>query len=389
MKTCILNPQKLNNNNIMLIDEYKALTSRNDFYSDKAQLEAIDFFEQIYSNISGEKKISGSLFNNVVLNAFKKEKSPQTLGLYLWGGVGRGKTFLMDLFFNKLPIKNKKRIHFHRFMNETHELLKNYKNTEDPLKKIAKDISKKTKVLCFDEFFVNDIGDAMILSNLLKYLFHFNVIIIFTSNTEPKNLYKDGLQRVKFLPAIELIGNYTNIVHLKDGQDYRLLKIKSSNLYFTPCSEDNDQEMQLYFNSIAPDWFNWFTRKPVFQGSYIEINHRKISIRFISNNTVWFDFDNLCGDGRSIDDYIEIAKIYENVFISNIPVLDDNQKDSARRFINMIDEFYDRKVKIILSADALIEKLCKVTKLESEFKRTESRINEMQQEKYIQMEHRT
>ena len=120
MKTCILNPQKLNNNNIMLIDEYKALTSRNDFYSDKAQLEAIDFFEQIYSNISGEKKISGSLFNNVVLSAFKKEKSPQTLGLYLWGGVGRGKTFLMDLFFNKLPIKNKKRIHFHRFMNETH-----------------------------------------------------------------------------------------------------------------------------------------------------------------------------------------------------------------------------------------------------------------------------
>ena len=388
MKTCILNHQKLNNNNIMLIDEYKALTSRNDFYSDKAQLEAIDFFEQIYSNISGEKKISGSLFNNVVLSAFKKEKSPQTLGLYLWGGVGRGKTFLMDLFFNKLPIKNKKRIHFHRFMNETHELLKNYKNTEDPLKKIAKDISKKTKVLCFDEFFVNDIGDAMILSNLLKYLFHFNVVIIFTSNTEPKNLYKDGLQRDKFLPAIELIGNYTNIVHLKDGQDYRLLKIKSSNLYFTPCSEDNDQEMQLYFNSIAPDWFNWFTRKPVFEGATIPLNNRDIDVRFLSSNTVWFKFQIICGDGRSQNDYIEISKIYQNVFISDVPKMDNNSIDEARRFINMIDEFYDRNVKVIISAETSIDNLCDIQKINKDFERTKSRLNEMQSSDYMKKEHK-
>ena len=375
--------------NIMLIDEYKALTSRKDFYVDSEQETAIAHFQEIYDSIIGKAFTSNSIGETLVKSLFnKKEAGKSVRGLYLWGGVGRGKTFLMDLFYRQIPISKKKRIHFHRFMNQIHEDLHKISNKTNPLKDIAKKVSKDCSVLCFDEFIVNDIGDAMILSELLQSLFEHNVIVIFTSNSPPEELYKDGLQREKFVPTIDLICKNTKVLKLGDGEDYRLIKMDANKMYYYPHTDEVDIKMQTYFSEIAPDWFNWFTRKPVFEGTSISLNNRDVPIRYISSNTVWFSFDIICGDGRSAKDYIELSKIYENIFISNINILDEQHLDMARRFINMIDEFYDRNVKVVISAQEHIDKICSIKSLSKDFDRTTSRIKEMQSHEYIAKEHK-
>ena len=372
----------------MLIDEYKALSSRNDFFADIEQQKIIESFQELYDRILGIRNPSGSILGNIGVNLFNRRNNLQNKGIYLYGGVGRGKTFLMDMFFKELPITKKKRIHFHRFMNDIHEKLNLKKDTVNPIDEIANDISKEINVLCFDEFIVNDIADAMILGELLKGLFANKVVIVFTSNTEPKNLYSNGLQREKFSYAIKLIEENTNVICLNSDKDYRLLKFGNVRTYHYPNNEQTDLNMQQYFSSISPDWFNWFTRKPVFEGVTIPLNNRDIDVRFLSSNTVWFKFEVICGNGRSQHDYIEISKIYQNVFISNVPKMDSNSIDEARRFINMIDEFYDRNVKVIISAETTIENLCNIKKINKEFERTISRLNEMQSSEYMKKEHK-
>ena len=372
----------------MLIDEYKALSSRNDFFVDIEQQKVIESFQELYNKILGVRNPGESILGNIGASLFNRRNNLQNKGIYLHGGVGRGKTFLMDMFFKELPITKKKRIHFHRFMNDIHEKLNLKNDIVNPIDEIANDISKEINVLCFDEFIVNDIADAMILGELLKGLFANNVVIVFTSNTEPKNLYSNGLQREKFSYAIKLIEENTNIICLNSDKDYRLLKFGNVRTYHYPNNEQTDLNMQQYFSSISPDWFNWFTRKPVFEGVTIPLNNRDIDVRFLSSNTVWFKFEVICGNGRSQNDYIEISKFYQNVFISNVPKMDSNSMDEARRFINMIDEFYDRNVKVIISAETSIENLCNIKKINKEFERTISRLNEMQSSEYMKKEHK-
>ena len=372
----------------MLRDEYKALSSRNDFFIDSEQQKTIDSFQELYNRILGIRNPGDSILGNIGATLFSKRANKNNKGIYLYGGVGIGKTFLMDMFYKELPIKNKRRIHFHRFMNDIHNQLNLKKDIANPIDHIAKDISKEISVLCFDEFIVNDIADAMILGELLKGLFTNKVIIVFTSNTEPKNLYSSGLQREKFNYAIKLIEENTEVIHLKSNKDYRMVKFGNVIKYHYPNNEHTDLNMQQYFSSIAPDWFNWFTRKPVFEGATIPINDRDIDVRFLSSNTVWFKFNVICGDGRSQNDYIEISKIYQNIFISEVPKMDNNLVDEARRFINMIDEFYDRNVKVIISAETSIENLCDIKKINADFERTKSRLNEMQSDEYMKKEHK-
>jgi|TARA_B110000091_G_scaffold86069_1_gene94488 cell division protein ZapE len=372
----------------MLIDEYKALTSRNDFFIDHEQEKAILSFQELFDRLVGINSVSNSILGNIGLNFLSKRKSAANKGIYLYGGVGRGKTFIMDLFYKELPIKKKKRIHFHRFMNDIHSRLNENRNIVNPIDTIAKDISMDLEVLCFDEFVVNDIADAMILGELLKGLFRNNVTVVFTSNTEPKNLYSKGLQKEKFSYAIKLIEEYSEIIHIESTKDYRLLKFGNLITYRYPNDEQRDVNMQHYFSSISPDWFNWFTRKPVFEGTSIVINNRNVDVRFLSSNTIWFRFDVICGDGRSPSDYIEISKLYQNVFISDIPKMDKNFIDEARRFINLIDEFYDRNVKVIISAEVSIDELCDIARINNDFARTMSRLNEMQSDEYMSKEHK-
>jgi len=372
----------------MLIDEYKALSSRNDFFIDPEQLKIINSFQELYNRILGIRSPDDSILGNIGSTLFSKRANIKNKGIYLYGGVGRGKTFLMDMFYKELPIKKKRRIHFHRFMSDIHDQLKSKKDVVNPIDLIAKDISQETSVLCFDEFIVNDIADAMILGELLKGLFSNKVIIIFTSNTEPKNLYSEGLQKEKFSYAIKLIEENSEIIHLDSDKDYRLLKFGNVRTYHYPNNEQTDLNMQQYFSSIAPDWFNWFTRKPVFEGATIPVNNRDIDVRFLSSNTVWFKFNVICGDRRSQNDYIEISKIYQNVFISDVPKMNNSTIDEARRFINMIDEFYDRNVKVIISAESSINHLCDIKRINADFERTKSRLNEMQSDEYMKKEHK-
>ena len=297
----------------MLIDEYKALSSRNDFFIDPEQEKIISSFQELYNRILGIRNPGESILGNIGSSLFSKRANSNNKCIYLYGGVGRGKTFLMDMFYKELPIKKKRRIHFHRFMNDIHDQLNSKKDITNPIDHIAKDISQEISVLCFDEFIVNDIADAMILGELLKGLFVNKVIIVFTSNTEPKNLYSKGLQREKFHYAIKLIEENSKIIHLESDKDYRLLKFGNVRTYHYPNNEQTDLNMQQYFSSIAPDWFNWFTRKPVFEGATIPVNNRDVDVRFLSSNTVWFAFNVICGDRRSQNDYIEVSKIYQNV----------------------------------------------------------------------------
>ena len=300
-------------------------------------------------------------------------------GIYLWGDVGRGKTFLMDLFFETLPIENKTRIHFHRMMANVHARLKALGNVEDPLDKVAADIAEHTQVLCFDEFFVSDIADAMILGRLLDSLFRRGVTLVATSNSPPAELYLDGLQRERFLPAIDLLETHTQVVHLDGDTDYRLRLLQQAGTYLTPDGATAVSRLTHYFLEIASG--------DVIEGRMLDILGRQIRTERCGKGVVWFDFAEICDGPRSQQDYIEIARWYPAVIISGIPVLDAGLENQARRLVALVDEFYDRKVKLIVSAAATAESLYTGRKLEFEFQRTTSRLIEMQSRSYLHAPH--
>jgi len=300
-------------------------------------------------------------------------------GLYIWGGVGRGKTFLMDLFFETLAVEEKKRIHFHRMMHEVHERLKSIGDVKDPLDKVAADVARDTRVLCFDEFFVSDIGDAMILDRLLTGLFRRGVTLVTTSNSEPDGLYKNGLQRQRFLPAIEMLKTHTRVVHIDSGVDYRLRLLQQAGTYLSPNDDAALLKLQHFFDESASSQIS--------AGGMLNINDREIRTRLCAKGIAWFDFAAICDGPRSPNDYIEIARWYPAVIISGVPQLDRAQEDQARRFIALVDEFYDRRVKLIVSAATALDTLYVGERLGFEFERTISRLIEMQSTDYLASPH--
>lgn len=301
-------------------------------------------------------------------------------GMYLWGSVGRGKTFLMDLFYDTLETPQKRRVHFHRLMSEVHQRLAELQDIEYPLQQVAKSIASNVRVLCFDEFHVKDIGDAMILAGLLEGLFQRGVSLVATSNLKPTDLYRDGLQRERFLPAIRLLETHTRIVRLDSGPDYRLRLLAQAGTLFSTADRDAEAKLTAYFDRIAPG--------AGLAPRSLTIRGRPIIARRATTSAAWFEFDALCEGPRSPDDYIEIAHCYKTVVVANVPVLDQQREDAARRFIALVDEFYERRVKLILSTDAPPADLYQGSKLRFEFQRTVSRLTEMQSQSYLSTAHR-
>jgi cell division protein ZapE len=300
-------------------------------------------------------------------------------GLYLWGGVGRGKTWLMDLFYHSLPFKQKQRSHFHRFMQMVHAELKRHSDRADPLEIVAAHIASKTRVLCFDEFYVSDIADAMLLANLLRGLFDRGVTLVATSNCAPDELYKNGLQRGRFLAAIKSIKENTLVLNVDAGIDYRLRHLQHARTWFDTRHGDAQTELLSLFAHLAQGESH--------ENTTLEINHRKLKVKRGSEDVLWFDFKEICDGPRSAADYIELARCYHTVFISGMPQLSATQDNQARRFINLVDEFYDRGVKLFVSAAAAPEEIYTGTHLSLEFRRTLSRLTEMQSKEYLALPH--
>jgi cell division protein ZapE len=301
-------------------------------------------------------------------------------GLYLWGGVGRGKTWLMDLFFHSLPFKDKQRSHFHRFMQSVHDELKKHKDRADPLELVAEKIAKKTRVLCFDELFVADIGDAMLLANLFRGLFDRGVTLVATSNVPPDDLYKDGLQRARFLPAIRLLKENTQVIHVDNGTDYRLRALERASTAFDADDPAAPAAMSQLFETIAGEAG---ATNPT-----LTLNHRRLHPKRLAEDVVWFDFKELCDGPRGQADYIELARCFHTVVLSDIPVLTTELENQARRFVTLVDEFYDRSVKLVISSAAPVTTLYRGSKLAFEFERTGSRLIEMQSQEYLARPHK-
>ncbi|MFT2109795.1 cell division protein ZapE [Marinomonas sp. 2405UD68-3] len=361
------------------LERYKQDLERPDFNYDPAQEEAVMALQDLFLRLTKEKATTKkSLFS------FLKKEQPVRVekGLYFWGGVGRGKTYLMDTFYDCLPFDRKMRLHFHRFMQMVHKELQQLSDVKDPLEIVGKKISAKAQIICFDEFFVKDITDAMILAGLLKVLFDNGTALVATSNIEPDGLYKNGLQRARFLPAIELVKVHTSVMNIDGGVDYRLRALKQAKLYYTPLDEGANKSLSESFARLAPDLTQ------VKQGGSVEIEGRKIPLIESCEDIAWFSVSSLCDGPRSQVDYIEIAKLYTTVLLSGLPQMDATKDDIARRFISLIDEFYDRHVKLIISAEVPIHEIYVGTQLAFEYDRTVSRLLEMQSEEYLSLEHR-
>lgn len=302
-------------------------------------------------------------------------------GLYLWGGVGRGKTHLCDLFFDSLPFEDKTRLHFHRFMQQIHDDLKALAGIDDPIERIADDWAARARLLLLDEIHVNDITDAMLLGGLLTALFKRGVTLVTTSNVPPDGLYRDGLQRARFLPAIAQIRNNTNVLEMLGNTDYRLRIMQTEPIFCIGKFKEGKADaatqaaMQAHFDRLRVEADN--------ESRSVELNSRTLEVLGVSADLIWFSFDILCNTARSTQDYIAIASEYQTVIISDIPVMNNTSNDAARRFVNLIDEFYDRNVKLIVSAEASADQLYTGKRLAFEFERAASRLFEMQTSEYL------
>ncbi len=301
-------------------------------------------------------------------------------GLYLWGRVGRGKTFLMDLFYDGLPAGIAERWHFHRFMGMVHDELTRLGGASDPLLRIGARIGARIRVLCLDEFQVSDIGDAMILTELLRGLINAGVTLVTTSNTPPAGLYREGLQRARFVPAIKLLQQHCEVIELASAQDWRLRALKQAPTWLTPLGAQTERRLEQVFQRLAHG-----VRAEC--DGRIEVLGRSIACKRAAAQVIWFDFDALCGTQRAVADYIEIGRAHDAVLISAVPQFNVDREDPALRFVQMVDEFYDRRVKLVCSAAVPIIELYEGERLRAEFARGESRLIEMQSEDYLAREH--
>ena len=364
---------------------YQAALDSGQLQADPLQLEVVARLQRLYDRLLIVEKMpetpkhKGGFFSSL----FGKSKSAPTVkpvtGLYLWGGVGRGKTMLCDMFYAGLPTQKKKRVHFHRFMQGVHDQLSEIKHAESPLEIVAETIANDCIVLVLDEMHVNDITDAMLMGGLLQGLFRRGVALVTTSNIEPDSLYKDGLQRARFLPAIDAIKKHVDVVYLGGDIDYRMRLLQNAEVYRTPLDDDSDTVLAAQFKAMVAGEYK--------EAGLIEINGRDIQSRLLADGLVWFEFDELCNTTRSTDDYIELARAHHTVLLGNVPVMNDTNNDATRRFINMIDEFYDRGVKLVITAEVRPESLYTGNRLQFEFDRTVSRLSEMQSPEYLSAPH--
>lgn len=360
------------------LSRYQADLLSPEFEPDESQKVAVENLQRLYDELLAQEPKKKSWLNKL---GFAQDAVRPVQGLYFWGGVGRGKTYLVDTFFECLPFERKLRMHFHRFMHRVHLERKELREQPDPLVIIGKQLASEARVLCFDEFVVNDVADAVILVKLMRVLFDEGVSLVATSNVEPKNLYLGGLQRDLFLPAIDMINEYTDIVNIDSGIDYRLRFLDKAKTYFSPLNDAAAQGMQYNFDHLAPE--------PGSANATIEIEGRELTSVRRADGVIWFDFNELCDGPRSQNDYIELAVCFHSILLSKVPAMGRLQEDQARRFINLVDVLYDHSVKLIISAEVAVSELYTGTRVAFEFKRTLSRLQEMQSHDYLALSHKT
>ncbi|MGZ9057921.1 MAG: cell division protein ZapE [Burkholderiaceae bacterium] len=336
---------------------------------DSSQHAAADRLQRLYDECVDYKEQRSNALKKLLANL------PVPRGVYLWGGVGRGKSFLMDIFFAAAPIVRKTRVHFHQFMRSVHRELDDLKGTENPLDEVGERIASRYRLICFDEFHVSDIADAMILHRLLGKLFELNVGFVMTSNFPPDSLYPDGLHRDRVLPAIDLLKQRLDVVNVDAGIDYRKLALLRIDAYLTPGGAVADAALRKAFERVA---------EAEDDDLVLEIEARRIRARRRAGGVVWFDFAVLCGGPRSQNDYLEIAAQFHTVLLSNIPRMSAGQASEARRFTWLVDVLYDYRIKLIVSAEAPPEQLYVAGALAHEFARTVSRLHEMQSPGYLE-----
>ncbi len=353
---------------------YEAELKARGYTADPAQLRAVDALERCAQEWAGYKEKR----SNAIKKLINRPDIPR--GVYMYGGVGRGKSFLMDCFYNAVPLKRKTRLHFHEFMREVHRELSDLKGTVNPLDVLAKRMSLRYKLICFDEFHVADITDAMILHRLLAALFENGVGFVTTSNFKPNDLYPGGLHRDRILPAIALLNDRLEVLSVDNGTDYRQRTMESVQMYHCPLGVEADEAMAQAFNALAES----HDEDPV-----LHIESRQIHALRKAGGLVWFDFKTLCGGPRSQNDYLEIASRFHTVFLSNVPHMPVRMASEARRFTWLVDVLYDRRVKLVMSAAVQPEELYTEGPMSHEFPRTVSRLNEMQSKEFLALERRT
>lgn len=360
------------------LQRYQSDIQKRRIKTDDKQSEAVQHTQRLFSELN----IASQTKNNFLPSLFKKNKLP-VRGLYLWGGTGRGKTYLVDSFYECLPTKKKYRVHFHRFMLDIHQQLDDLPKLPNPLDIIAIQLSEKMDVLCLDEFHVHDIADAMLLAGLLKAMFKQGITLVATSNIEIHNLYKNGLQRERFMYAIELLAEYTEEFDLGDGTDYRFNILGESEHFYVidenKTKEKGEDFLNYKFTELAPC-------QPKTNRS-IEINNREIKYILSADDVIWFDFHELCQTNRSAHDYIEIAESFHTILLSNIQVLNEHDDAAAKRFIHFIDAVYDHNVKFLATSTAVPSELYRGRRMGFAFDRTISRLTEMGTEQYLKLAH--
>ncbi len=350
----------------------QALTQR-DFKADAAQQRAVDRLQACYDEWMAYKALRSNSFKRLI----NRPTPPK--GVYMWGGVGRGKSFLMDSFYSVIPLVRKTRLHFHEFMRDIHRQLDELRGVADPLQEVARRVAKKYRLICFDEFHISDVADAMIMYNLLSALFDNGVSFIMTSNYEPSTLYPDGLHRDRILPTIALLKDKLDVLNVDAGVDYRGRALEQVDSYYTPLNAATDEALRNAYARIA---------ETADENPVVSIENREIRALRRAGSIIWFDFATLCGGPRSQNDYLEIASRFHTVILSGIPMMSAAMSSEARRFTWLIDVFYDQKVKLLMSAEVEPEELYTAGTLSNEFHRTVSRIVEMQSREYMDKEQR-
>ena len=347
---------------------YEHTLAERGYRSDPAQLRAIDSLERCENEWADYKARRSNALTKLI------SRPPIPRGVYMWGGVGRGKSFLMDCFFNAVPLQRKTRLHFHEFMREVHRELAEMHGTSDPLLHLGKSISRRFRLICLDEFHVADITDAMILYRLLESLFENRVSIVTTSNFPPDGLYPNGLHRERILPAIALLEDRLEVVNVDAGSDYRQQTLQDVELYHTPLGAEADAAMDQAFGRLA---------EAKDESPVLKIEHREIRARRRAGGVVWFDFKELCGGPRSQNDYLELASQFHTLMLSGVPQMSPRLASEARRFTWLVDVLYDRRVKLILSAAVEPDQLYTEGPLVHEFPRTVSRLREMRSAEFL------
>jgi len=353
------------------LEYYQEQCDKGVILADSQQLLAMQQLQRIYTDLIHEHH-----HRQGFLSFFHSPKMIK--GFYLWGSVGIGKTFVMDCFYHCIPFPQKMRMHFHHFMQRVHQELKKYQGKEDPLQWIAKDIASETILLCFDELFVSDITDAMLLGRLFRALFLRGVCLVTTSNVAPDDLYKNGLQREQFLPAIDMLKENTQVMHITTKTDYRLRHLKEAGVFYFPLNDETREKMEKSFNVL--------THNHAVTTDSLLILGRAIKIKKQAEKIVWFDFAEICKVPRSQNDYLTIAEQFHTVFISDIPIISPSDKDTVCLFISMVDVFYDARVRLVISAAEPVGEIYSRGYKTLEYTRTHSRLLEMQSTDYYENE---